>query len=271
MIPIKKIQNFIEEKPSTHQIFDIKYNKKEKTVIQNFSIENHSGFTFKGNLQELIKENNLQTFLESIGSNNKENIIILQKIIYKVIKKVLLGVSLDYFWLIIRISADPRRACPGSGDAGGWSLRKTPLPHNILKKQRWHYDGLYFPKNPKSLQTKFITVLRGPGTLFIQNQDKALKIFNKIDKKRISEMNQELNFEKKMKIDEQYMPVFEKELEQFEKSQLNNNQGLLFMKNNNKRLIHSEPSIDESRIFISIVPGTKENIEEIKKNKKIFT
>jgi len=248
MIPIKKIQNFIEEKPSTHQIFDIKYNKKEKTVIQNFSIENHSGFTFKGNLQELIKENNLQTFLESIGSNNKENIIILQKIIYKVIKKVLLGVSLDYFWLIIRIS----------------------LPHNILKKQRWHYDGLYFPQSPKSLQTKFITALRGPGTLFIQNQDKALKIFNKINKKRISEMNQELNFEKKMKIDEQYMPVFEKELEQFEKSQLKNNQGLLFMKNNNKRLIHSEPSIDESRIFISIVPGTKENIEEIKKNKKIF-
>lgn len=248
MIPIKKIQNFIEEKPSTHQIFDIKYNKKEKIAIQNFSIENHNGFTFKGNLQELIKEDNLQTFLESVGSNNKENIIILQKIIYKVIKKVLLGVSLDHFWLIIRIS----------------------LPHNILKKQRWHYDGLYFPKSSKSLQTKFITALRGLGTLFIQNQNKALKIFNKIDKERIYEMDQETNFEKKMKIDEQYMPIFEKELEQFEKSQLNNNQGLLFMKNNNKRLIHSEPSIDESRIFISIVPGTKENIEEIKKNKKIF-
>jgi hypothetical protein len=248
MIPIKKIQNFIKEKPSTHQIFNIVYNKKEKNAIQNFSIENHSGFTFKGNLQELIKEDTLQNFLESIGSNNKENITILHKIIYKLIKKVLLGVSLDHFWLIIRIS----------------------LPHNILKKQRWHYDGLYFPKNPKSVQPKFITVLRGPGTLFIQNQDKALKIFNKIDKERISEMDQEINFEKKIKIDEKYIPVFEKDLEQFEKSQLKNNQGLLFMKNNNKRLIHSEPSIDKSRIFISIVPGTKENIEEIKKNKKIF-
>lgn len=248
MIPVKKIKEFIEEKSSTYQIFDIVYNKKEKDVIQKFLIENHCGFNFKGNLNELKEENKLQTFLENIGSNSEENIRIIYKIINKLIKKVLLSYSLDYFWISIRIS----------------------LPHNDFKIPRWHCDGYYF-KDHDALQAKFLTVLKGPGTLFIEDQNKALKIFNKIQKKELLERRKynynksSNNFKKLEEIERDFKTIYVEELKMFEKSQLNNNQGLVFKRNKNKCLIHSEPNINEPRFFISILPGTNKNIEELKR------
>jgi hypothetical protein len=114
MIPIKKIKKFIEEKPFTHKIFDIEYNKKEKTAIQKFSIQNHCGFNFKGNLIQLKEENKLHKFLENIGENSEENIRIIYKIINKLIKKVLLSYSLDYFWISWSFSKDfiPEQVVP---------------------------------------------------------------------------------------------------------------------------------------------------------------
>ena len=48
--------------------------------------------------------------------------------------------------------------------------------------------------------------------------------------------------------------------------QLKNNEGLIFIVGNKeKALIHSEPSMKEERIFISILPGTEKQIENIKK------
>jgi hypothetical protein len=51
--------------------------------------------------------------------------------------------------------------------------------------------------------------------------------------------------------------------------QLQNNEGLIFIVGNTKKaLIHSGPPMTEERIFISILPGTEKQIENLKKKRK---
>jgi hypothetical protein len=58
------------------------------------------------------------------------------------------------------------------------------------------------------------------------------------------------------------------EIDKLEKIiQVKNNQGVIFYAESGGigGALHSEPKFDENRIFISILPGTKDNIEGLKK------
>lgn len=67
-------------------------------------------------------------------------------------------------------------------------------------------------------------------------------------------------------LDNKYRPIYAKAMSKFKILQLDNNQGLVFWGGRDTRLcaLHSEPKMDEPRLFISILPSTKENITEWK-------
>ena len=177
----------------------------------------------------------------------------MEQIIYKLIKQITKSYSCEYFWIDIRLL----------------------LPNDNYKMRRWHYDGTFFINNKDALQAKFVTILKGPGTMFLKNGKKASEIYDKIQETERNEFrifvnknkNKNIDNKEKIKINieyqEKYRPIYEKALKIIKESELKNNQGLIFITNHKNHFIHSEPNIDKPRFFISILPGSKENIEAL--------
>lgn len=246
MFKTKNIIEFLKQNTSKEKIlFDIKYNQKENTAINNLKLDNEGYLTYCGNLNTLINEKKLD-FLYNIGANDDNLIKTIQQIIYKLIIRLTKCYNYDHFLLQIRIVISP---------------------YNFLIP-RWHHDGTYFRYNPDLLTAKFITVLRGDGTLFFKNNKKAYNIYsenyqkneNKIRKKMLT--NPTLSqFEIQDEIEKKNHPTLIKKLSICKQSQLKTQQGLIFIRDT---FMHSEPHITEPRFFIAILPSSKENIDELK-------
>jgi len=250
IIDSRQISEYLKSEKYDFKLFDINYTEQEQESIDNFKIENkHYEYTHIGSLSDI---NDLNTFLSNIGANRTEDIVNLEQIILNLIKKVLEGYDMTHFWLIVRVSK---------------------RPSNISYIPRWHRDGSYFYRD--NITPKFATVLKGPGTVFIKSSTSSSEIFNKIE--------DEENKERKTKRDRPNTPFTHQEQEEINKKyhdiyassllepdhmvQSGKNQGVIFFPGYVRDVIgaiHSEPKIDDDRIFISIVPGTKENVEEYK-------
>lgn len=244
MFSTKNIEKYLNDKPKSYFIFNIKYNKKEKKCINNFEINKYTNFKFFGNLENMTYENILIPFLENIGNNSNENVIIMNNIINKLIKNICKSYQKNDFWVSIRVS----------------------LPNTDFNIPRWHYDGPFFLNNPDAIQAKFITIFKGPGTLFLKNEKESNEIFQKIKLEKRKELIKikNNNYQKIDEIDNKYRPIINEALNKFKKTELKNNEGLIFSVNMEKHFIHSEPCINEHRLFISILPGSREDIEELK-------
>ena len=149
----KIITEYLDSNKYDFFMFDIDYTISELEIINDFEIKNPNNYGHFGSLYD-IKD--LKKYLIDIGSNTKTCINGMEKLIIRLIKKVLFGYKMKYFWLAIRI---------------------TP-PNNRFDIPRWHKDGTFFTgdKNEKS-SVKFITTLKGPGTLLIKSTKKINKIY----------------------------------------------------------------------------------------------
>lgn len=251
------IKKYIKTKDTSFKIFDIKYTEKEKQTIDNFKIDNEIFFTYYGKFNEntLIKGDyykkgtksiiNILNFISNIGNNTDKNIQIIKDIIYKLLDKVTKSYNKDYIWLEIRIF----------------------LPNKDFNISRWHTDGF-------ENQSKFVTLLKGPSTLFIADKDiKAKETFFEITDKMFKEETKYIKkngmkIDEILKIDDKYRKILAKKLKDVKIDQPNNNQGAIFLTdisiNDNKLIgIHSEPVNDKPRFFISVMCGTKEEINKI--------
>ena len=95
----------------------------------------------------------------------------MARLVVNIIKKVLKGYNKSHFWVAIRVTK----------------------PNNEFIIPRWHKDWNYFAS--KTITAKFITVLRGPGTLLIRSNKKVNNIYNKISEKQINEISPISTFE----------------------------------------------------------------------------
>ena len=249
MISTTKMRKYLKSDKRDFKMFPIKFTASESNAINNLSITEYGNFDYYGNLDSL----DFNDFFSKVGKNNLKNIKIIEKIIKKITNKVLVSFDMDHFWISIRPS----------------------LPNNLFDIPRWHHDGTYFSNVDN--QPKFAFVLKGPGTLFIKKSKKVIESYNKIQDKFIKEKNEIVDIklrndpEFQRKIREKYRPIFAKELSKYKIRQVKNNQGVIFWggMDINSKALHSEPKIDQHRLFISILPGTKEMITEWKNKCKI--
>jgi hypothetical protein len=213
----------------------------KKGVIKNFILESPENFKYYGSI-EMINDL-LEKFLSSIGTNTSSNIKKMARLVINIIKKVLKGYNKSHFWIAIRVTE----------------------PNNQFIIPRWHKDGNYFAY--KSITAKFITILRGPGTLLIRSNKKVNDIYNKISEKEINEIGPTSTFEEEKKIARKYRLLLAKKLAHEKIIQVKNSQGLVFLAGSpmDNAALYSEPNMDQYRMFISIVPGSKKNIESLKK------
>ncbi len=135
--------------------------------------------------------------------------------------------------------------------------------------QRWtrHKDGQYPGFTPEDNPSKFITVLKGPGTFAIKQTKEVDEIYKKTIDAEYSKVDKligkkKLTDKEKMdisnKVNDEFRPKYAKALSKFKITQTTNNQAILFY---TKSTLHSEPKMNGPRLFISIMPGTKANIE----------
>jgi hypothetical protein len=242
MIKKSIIKEYLKKLPKNYLTFDIKYTKKESDYLNNFNIKNNSTFDHYGNIDQLdnIK---LNDFLNKIGDN--QNINIINKIIHKLTNKITESYNTKYCWMTIRVS----------------------LPHHYFDIPRWHKDGNFF--NSETVQSKFVTILKGPGTLFIKESKKVNEIYNKNNEKiKKCYIKNKITKMLDNEIENKYRKILAKKLKNVKQNQLGPTQGLIFLVGNNKNkdligLMHSEPKNDTPRIFISILPGSETEIMDL--------
>jgi hypothetical protein len=238
-----QIKRYLDEPAEQFRVFDIPYLEKTKKCLDNFKIETEIEYDNYGN-------NNLQDlkeFLSKIGSNTEEDINLIDKTIKDITQIVMNSVDKKYthYWLTIRVT----------------------LPTKEYDIKRWHCDGNYFRVSNRNDLFKFVTILQGPGTFFLKTTPKQRDIFLSIyneEWKKSKERNSESNIHPDK--DMVYRKALETKLEGLV-IQAEKYQAAIFMSSVNTRTtcgIHSEPPKDVPRMFLSIVPCTKEEAENHK-------
>jgi len=243
---IKKMKDYINSDDSDFKKFKLNYTDQEIIQIKKFNISKSKSYDYMGNKNDM---KNINTFLNNIGTNDKACINILEKIIIKILDNVLSAFHTDYYWISISVT----------------------LPNNEFDIPRWHKDGKFFLNSKTTKSPHFITVLKGPGTLLIKGTQKVNKIYNDLLLKIDDEYNKlkTKSGNKYVKITNKYRPIFADALKSIKIIQPKNNEGIIIhpeiTKGINEGALHSEPKMDTPRLFISILPGSKIDIEELNK------
>jgi hypothetical protein len=129
------------------------------------------------------------------------------------------------------------------------AIRAT-LPGQEFDIPRWHHDGAFF-KTPDGEQRKVAVVLKGPATLFNDLQEEFRAAFREASRAKKRDTARE-----RLKIVELIDPA---------RTQTGAvGQGAVFVAGEERGAVHSEPPLDSIRLFVSVLPGTKEQIEDLR-------
>lgn len=251
IISVQSIKNALENiELDSYKIFKINLTKKNKDTIESININNtdHITYNFYGNVDNFLKNNNedckgIIEYISSIGNNSKKTGSDTNKIIKNIIKTLSIGYDKKYCWITIR----------------------TSKPNNNFVIPRWHCDGNYFnPDKYHDLQTKFVIVLKGPGTLLFESDKNIRQIYNNYKKDSNNDIKPSYNtIDGRKLLDEELKDFNSKQI------QLSNDEGIIFLSGHSNCTIHSEPNITEPRMFLSVVFADELSINE-QKDKPIF-
>ena len=224
-------------------LFDLNLSQEEINILESLTI--HEPINDKpmvlncyGNLDQF--ECKVSEFLQSFG-NSLEDSKIAAKIIYKIAKNCCQSMGVDEAWIAIR------------------AFKKN----NLYDIARWHIDSerLYTPR-PDHILYKIACALKGDSTLFcnvsndMRSQYLAMRSKSYVDKKKSREQAASAI---RMNIAEF--------LQDLDVEFANAGQAAIFIMGDEKTgAIHSEPVMDKDRIFMSIIPGNHQQIQELYHN-----
>ena len=243
---MNNMEKYIQSSNHDFKIFKLDYTKEELDCLSSLNIIKEDTFIHVGSIDAMT---NIHKFLKKCINNDEKQISMLETIIMRLLMLVLRSFKTKYYWMDIRVT----------------------LPNNKFDIPRWHKDGRYFRKSDKQ-SPKFGTTLVGPGTLLIKNTKKIGKLFNHIRDLIFSDVNKLENksISEMINVHDKYRPFYVKELDKMKIIQVKNNEGVIFYPQLNLKSIegalHSEPKMDTPRIFISILPGSEIDINELKKH-----
>ena len=261
----KKILSNINKNIKSFGIFPINYTPDDIDFINTIQIQKTKQFNYYGTIKNFLDCIDLKNYLEAIilintgtgtgtctsTNQNLNQIDRFAEIITNITKSMSNVYKKKYIWLTIR----------------------TVLPNDQFVIPRWHCDGYFYKKdinNPtdSDIDTKFITVFNGPGTILIDPDEKTrTKYFQFIEQSfkdlELEKITDSTDFKKYIEHQNKIRPDLDNILKSSEKINISNQQGLIF-KSGSKDIcaIHSEPNITKSRIFMSIIFGTSHQIKE---------
>lgn len=236
------IRDFLREPGDrTFKVFKIVYSPEEEKTVKEFDLKKYGTYEHFGSL----KPDGLTEFLAGLGANSDAVVDVVQRFVMGLVETVCRGYGREAMWLAIRVT--------GATDQ--------------FDVSRWHVDGNFFKRvegvGGAELQSKFIFTPRGPGTLLCETDPKTRAEFLAIDDPMPpNDENKKIWKENNVKRDQLLRPVSRIQ-------QAQNDEGIIFFVGDPMRsAIHSEPPIHERRIFISILPGSPQQIRELREKWK---
>ena len=203
--------------------FNLNLSDMDKAVLESFKIAHQAEFDFSGKYSELSGFfTQIKVFVESLGDNDEASNMAMTSLILRIATEALEMFQKESAVVILRAS----------------------VPHDEFKTPRWHTDGRYYDYSDSSLQMKAVTALVGPGTLFYHVTPEERREFREIpqdDRERLSELL----------------------CDSTKRESTPAHHGTVFIAGSEEHgAVHSEPHIDRHRFFMSILPGTVEQINE---------
>lgn len=227
--------------------FDIGLTSEEKRGIAEVIIEKElPQFDYYGPIGEELVEN-LTTYFRELGENEEKIITTISKLVARVAEMTIKDFHKESAWVMVRVS----------------------LPNDYFDVPRWHSDGQYFETLDSADKTyKLVMTIKGAPTRFGE----------KIDPERFDQLmiksskNYELNHNEAEVFEREDMRI-RRELSSIirEAEPLKEGEAAYYLVGHENAKIHSEPIIDTPRIFMSVVPGSINQVGELKErwNKKI--
>lgn len=215
----------------------------QQTAIEALCINSTSVYNNYGDAKNLFSE--VEEFFKSLG-NSVETSHTIAALVQYLTTEAVYASKKEEAWVAIR----------------SWS---ADIKDNF-SIPRWHTDGKFFSHNDDALQYKFALALKGPQTMFYNITDEERSNFNAIqgNVKVVYKAGGEIDFEAMKKATEDNRPILAKMLNNedlIKKAKLG--QAAMFVVGSDKAAVHSEPIMDhEERLFLSIVTGTKVEIQE---------
>lgn len=208
----------------------------DREVLDSFQVATQDQFDAYDLIQGVL-EKDLILFLSTLGNNSFDAIVHTGKLIASLAEGVRMGFGFESAWTMVR----------------------THIPKSTYDIARWHPDGSYFDTARKA--HKFVATLKGRKTRFGEAVD--VELFEQLARE---EHNAELRFKQHQDID-----IFDLEVQEIRKRVEKIvceeyigglYDGAIYRVGDANAKIHSEPPTHEARIFMSVVPGTREEIRE---------
>ena len=230
-------------KDQPYALFDLGLSPEEIYLLESLIIDEPIDdkpivLNYYGDLEQF--ESQVAVFLQSFGNSQVDSEVAAQ-IIYKIVKNCCASMGVNEAWVAIR------------------AFKKN----HLYDVARWHIDSerLYTPQRGAILY-KIACAFKGDGTLFCDVSDK-------VRTKYLTMRSQ--SYVKTKGTREQAAALIRgdiaKLLKGYKVTSASKGQGAIFIMGDEKTgAIHSEPVMDKDRIFMSIIPGTHEQIQDLYKN-----
>lgn len=218
-------------------VFDAELSFQEKRAADEIRLEKElPDLEYFGDIDRVFFQK-VKEYFASLGENSEQTVEALTGLITRMTKTALQDLRGEAAWVALRSS----------------------LPHDLFDIPRWHVDGRYFaPIQPEEKTYKLVMTIKGPSTRFAEV----------VDAPRFAELMEEqsVNYSSESEDSEENDFRIRKELNSVvsERKSLKLGEAAYFLVGDEKAKVHSEPRVDQSRIFLSVVVGSNEQIQSLR-------
>lgn len=235
----QKLESLVKD--TTFASFDLGLSQDEMQQLQNLTINATRAINNYGHLDTL--ESETVVFLKKLG-NSDEDAHIASKVISNIVMRDISSTDNETAWVSLRAFT----------------------PNESYDLPRWHTDGAFY-RSTENVCYKRAYALKGASTLFLQVPDDVRAQFFNIQSKTYAGMTYaEIKSLSKRELDALMLPNrirLAELLAGYHVYTAPANTGTIFVTGGrNRGAIHSEPPMHENRLFMSVVPGTPEQIQE---------
>lgn len=217
--------------------FDVALTPEEKRVIAEVNFKKElPQFDYYGSVnEELVR--NLIVYLSGLGENSPEIVRTLSHLVARVAEIVSNDLGKESAWVMVR----------------------TSLPHEDFTIPRWHPDGKYFDSGDETY--KLVMTIKGALTRFgeVKDPDVFEEIMKEISHNHDLHPNDPEAFEREDLRLRKKLDAVVKEIHPSQQGE-----AVYYLVGSHDAKIHSEPKIDEPRIFMSVVAGSTEQINQLR-------
>lgn len=236
-IPLDADKNFVITSLNNQRMVsvDLQLSPEEKKALQDLKVgvEGVIGnFLYWGSVDNETLPLNLRSYIGTIGENDDITADVISKLIIRIAKHVTQYFNTEFAWIEI----------------------KTFLKNDTFIIPRWHIDDKFFKPHTAH---KLVWAIKGSQTRFgITENPMEFSRLTALEIQAGHGTDENIRIRKELGQIVNEVKISEKEA------------AVLYRSAGENPVVHSEPHMSENRLFLGVVPGTREEISEWYERKK---